>query len=426
MTKDNIQVNNKSLPDTLFDVVVVGGGASGMMAAGKAAERGLKVLLLEKNKRLGEKLRITGGGRCNITNNEEDHRILLKMYGKAEPFLYSIFSQFGIKDTFSFFEKYQLPLVIEAQKRVFPKSQKAPDVVLILEKYITNGNVVVKNLSPVTKINLDKDKIISIFCGDIEYKAKNYIFATGCMSYPETGSTGDGFTWLTNLGHSVNKPTPNIVPIKVSDSWVKTLAGVSLSDMAISFYVDNKKHFKLKGKILFTHFGISGPLILNNSQKVADLLHKGIVTASIDMYPDMDLAELDRKIISVFDANKNKTLKNIIKEITKESTKKGILILLDEKMDTSIQVNLVSKENRKIIVNLLKSLPINIEGLMGFDRAVIADGGVPLEEINMKTMASKKIKNLFVTGDLLHINRPSGGYSLQLCWSTGYVAGSNV
>lgn len=426
MIKNISQTEKIETSNTLFDLMVIGGGASGLMAAGKAGERGLKVLLLEKNKNLGDKILITGGGRCNITNNEEDVRVLLKKYGRAEPFLYSIFSQFGVKDTFSFFEGHNLPLITEAQKRVFPKTQKASDVVLVLEKYLASGNVVVQKSTPVTKILIDKNKITGVLCGHTEYQAKSYLFATGCMSHSETGSTGDGFKWLKELGHSVVESTPTIVPLRVSDLWVKSLSGVSVSDIAITFYVDNKKQFKLKGKILFTHFGLSGPLILNSAQKVSDLLHKGIVTASIDMYPDLNLAELEHKIIDIFDANKNKTLKNIIKKITKEAMGKGLLVLLDEKIDTSIKVNLITKEKRKIIVHLLKSLPVTVEGLMGFDRAVIADGGVPLEEIDMKTMCSKKIKNLFVTGDLLHINRPSGGYSLQLCWSTGYVAGSNA
>ncbi len=192
------------------------------------------------------------------------------------------------------------------------------------------------------------------------------------------------------------------------------------------FYADGNKQFSLTGKVLFTHFGLSGPLILNCAHKVADLLHYGAVTATIDACPHTDLGTLEHKVIKVFDANKNKALKNIIKEIVPDGTHKGILALLVEEMDVLTKVHLVTKKDRKRIVHLLKALPVTIEGLMGFDRAVVADGGVELEEIDWKTMRSKKISNLLVTGDLLHINRPSGGYSLQLCWSTGYVAGTHA
>lgn len=188
-----------------------------------------------------------------------------------------------------------------------------------------------------------------------------------------------------------------------------------------------EKRFSLKGKVLFTHFGLSGPLILNNAKKVADLLLNGIVTATIDAYPQTDLGALDKKIVAVFDANKNKALKNVIKEFAPEGTAKGIVtLLLAQGFDLDQKVHSVSKEDRKRIVHLLKALPLTIDGLMGFDRAVVADGGVPVSEIDMKTMRSKVISNLYITGDLLHINRPSGGYSLQLCWTTGFVAGSNA
>ncbi len=409
-----------------YDLIVIGGGASGMMAAGRAAERGLRVLLLEKNKKLGEKLRISGGGRCNITNAEEDERKLLKNYGDAEQFLYSLFAQFGMKDTFTFFESRQLSLVIEAGKRAFPHTHNAGDVVEVLEAYVKKGGVEVRTGMTVTKINTQEGVIHSVACGKEVFSAQEYLIATGSLSHPETGSTGDGFKWLTSLGHTMVKPTPTIVPLAVKERWVKGLAGVSLTSMKITFYVDDKKSFALSGKILFTHFGLSGPLILNSAHKVADLLHNGIVTATIDACPHMDLGALEKYVIATFDAHKNKSLRNSMKDIVGEGVHKGVLTLLSERMDIETKVHSVTKEDRKHLVHLIKKLPVTIEGLMGFDRAVVADGGVPLEEIDIKTMRSKKIANLLVTGDLLHINRPSGGYSLQLCWSTGWVAGSHA
>lgn len=409
-----------------YDVLVVGGGSAGLMAAGRAAELGKRVLLLEKNRRVGEKLRISGGGRCNITNAEEDERILMRAYGKAEQFLYSTFAQFGNKEAFSFFESKGLPLVVQARKRAFPKTEQAADVVQTLESYARRGGVVIQTGAQVTGIESDKSGITGVACGKKVYTAKEYIFATGSVSHPETGSTGDGFKWLTKLGHTVVPPTPTIVPIKVADAWAHMLAGVSLTFMKITFFVDGKKAFSKTGKILFTHFGLSGPLILNSSSLVSDLLYAGAVTATIDAYPHTDLGALEKTILATFDKYKNKALKNVLKEVVPEGTVKGILALLEGSMDITTKVHSVSRDERKMIARLLKALPLTIEGLMGFDRAVIADGGVPLTEIDMRTMHSKVVPNLFIIGDLLHVNRPSGGYSLQLCWSTGFVAGSHV
>jgi hypothetical protein len=410
----------------VYDIIVIGGGAAGMMAAGRAGEKGKRVLLIEKNKRLGEKLRISGGGRCNITNAENDERVLLKAYGKAEQFLYSLFSQFGVADTFKFFESKGLPLVVQARKRAFPKSEKAADVLKTLEMYMRAGKVTVVTGAPVTKIHTQGNSITSVVAGKNTYSAWDFVYATGGVSHPETGSTGDGLGWLASLGHTVHKPAPTIVPLVTKEAWSKTLSGVSLSFMKITFFVEGKKGFSKTGKVLFTHFGLSGPLILNSAHAVADLLYDGAVTAQIDAYPDTDLGSLEKRIISVFDKNKNKALKNVLKEIVPEGMLKGILDLIDGHIDVEKKVHSVSKEERKHLVRTLKALPLTIEGLMGFDRAVIADGGVPLEEVDMRTMRSKKITNLFIVGDLLHITRPSGGFSLQLCWSSGYVAGSNA
>ena len=412
--------------ETRFDLVVIGGGSAGLMAAGRAAERGKRVLLLEKNRKVGEKLRISGGGRCNITNAEFDARVLLRAYGKAEQFLYSLFSQFGVKDTLSFFESRGLPLVVEDRTRAFPRSQKAADVLRVLETYVRKGGVVVRTNAPVTEVHRAQDRITGVSSGGNMYQAADYLFATGSVSHPETGSTGDGFTWLRDLGHTVRSPTPTIVPLAVKEEWVRELAGVSLADMTITFFADGKKVFSEKGKILFTHFGLSGPLILNSAHKVADLLHDGIVTAVIDPYPHTDIGALEKKIISIFDGNKNKALKNIVKHLVPDGMSRGVLMLLAKNLDVTKKVNLITKEERNVIVRTLKALPLTVRGLMGFDRAVIADGGVLLEEIDMRTMRSKKVPNLYVTGDLLNINRPSGGFSLQLCWSSGYVAGDHI
>ena len=408
----------------LYDVIVIGGGASGMMAAGRAAELGSRVLLLEKNRCLGEKLNMTGGGRCNITNAIFDKQEFLSNYDKAKDFLFSPFSQFGIQDTFDFFEKLGLPLVVEARNRAFPKTQKALDVNRTLEKYMKKNGVTVRLDSTVSKILIEKEKIIGVLVNETTILGKNIILATGGLSHPETGSTGDGFKWLKSLDHSVRTPSPDVVPLEVKEPWVKELSGVSLSFMKISFYTEGKKVFQKTGKILFTHFGLSGPLILNSAREVKKLLEKGKVTVTIDAYPDTDLGALEKQIVKTFDANKNKELKTIFKDIVPAGTAESLLPLLS--IDPTTKVHSITKDRRKEIVHLLKALPVSIVGLMGFDRSVVSDGGVPLAEIDTRTMRSKIHPNLFILGDLLDINRQSGGFSLQLCWTTGFVAGSHI
>ena len=409
-----------------YDVVVVGGGASGMMSAYCLALRGYKVLILEKNTRLGEKVRISGGGRCNITNAEYDTRTLLKKYGKAEPYLYSLFAQFGVKDTFTFFESRGVTLVVEEHKRAFPKSYNANDVVRVFEQGLKETRVTVRNGEPVKEVLHEDGSITGIRTEFGVYTAKHYIFATGGVSHKETGSTGDGFGWLAKLGHTVIPATPSIVPLAVVDDWVKVIAGSVLQDVKVTFFVDDKKQFSCKGNVLCTHFGISGPTILNVASKVGVILPAGTVTAHIDLFPSLDHKELGQNLLHLFDTHKNRDVKNVLREFFGGETSRGLLVALSSSVDMSKKVHSVTKEERSAIVAMCKSMRITIEGLMGFDRAVVADGGVPLDEVDMKTMRSLKVKNLSITGDLLNINRPSGGYSLQLCWGTGSVAGNTL
>lgn len=410
----------------IWDVIIIGGGASGLMAGAVASARGKSCLVIDKNKTPGEKLKITGGGRCNITNNEPDIHKLLKVYGEGAPYLYSPFSIFGVKDTFNYFESRGLPLVVQARNRVFPVTEKASDVFRVLEKELEKNNVSVKSNCTVKKINVCDNLIESVGTNNGLLYAKSFILATGGMSHPETGSTGDGLKWLKDIGHTVKDSSPDIVPLAVSDKWVKSLAGVSLSFMKITFFLEGKKQFSKLGKILFTHFGLSGPLILNSSKKVDDLLQQeGRVTAHIDAYPDTNEGKLEEFIIKVFDANKNKIWRTVLKDIVPEGITKAIE-LIETGLDFNTKVHSISKEDRKKFVKLLKNLPVEITNLMGYDRSIVADGGVSLKELDMKNMSSKLYKNLFITGDLLNISRNSGGYSLQICWTTGYVAGISV
>lgn len=408
-----------------FDVIVIGAGASGTMAAGYAAKNGKNVLLLEKNPDMGEKLKITGGGRCNITNYEMDNRKLLAHYGDAAPFLYSPYSQFSVKDTFTFFEKRKLPLVTQARNRVFPKTEKAYDVYKVMKEFVKKEGVTIKYNTPVKDIHIKSGKISAVDTQQFRYTADKVILSTGGVSYPETGSTGDGFKWMERLGHSVHTPSPDIVPLRANDFWIKEISGTTLSFMKITFFSNNEKAFSKTGKILFTHFGLSSPLILNSSKQVADILDKGTVTAEIDMFPDTNMGALEKRLLNIFEKNKNK---NILNALTELIPKKMAQVVHDlaRLEDNNVKVHSLPVAERKRLLQLIKHLPLTIDGLMGLDRAVIADGGIPLSEIDTKTMQSKVISNLYLIGDMLHVNRPSGGYSLQLCWTTGYVAGMSV
>ncbi len=407
------------------DVIVVGGGASGMMAAGIAAEQGKRVLLIEKNEVLGRKLSISGGGRCNILNAEDDVHALLANYGEAAPFLYSAFAEFGVQETTAFFERIGVPIVVEARKRAFPVSQRAVLVVEALEEYLRERGVEIRTSTSIARVKTEGNRITAIVAQGFEFTADNYIFATGGVSHPETGSTGDGFDWLSQLGHTVTAPTPTIVPLAVKEKWLHSLKGTTLSDAKITFYLDGARKFSKRGDILLTHFGISGPTILNAAGDVADLLYEGVVTATIDIFPTKDIGILDKELVALFDGNKNKLLRNTLPQLIPSSTVETLLSLVPA-VSPDTKVHSVTKEERRALIDVFKGLPITISGLMGMSRAVVADGGVALTEIDMRTMQSKKVENLFVTGDLLDITRPSGGYSLQLCWTTGYLAGKNA
>lgn len=408
-----------------YDVIVIGGGSAGLMAAGRAGECGKRVLLLEKNEKLGKKLSISGGGRCNITNAEENIKVFLSNYGVSEQFLYSAFSVFGGNETRTFFESQELPLMVEARKRMFPKSQKAQDVVVTLIAYVKKGGVDVRLNTPVRQVIVVNNTIEKVLTHDGEYSADAYIFATGGVSHPETGSTGDGLPWLRLLGHTVETPTPTIVPLKAPEKWIHALAGKALPNVKITFYVGGTKKFSTTGSILLTHFGLSGPTILNCAGKVADLIHEGLVTARIDLFPDLNIGELDTKFREHLDAHKNKLLKNVAREFLPEGTTDELLLCVPN-IDPEKKAHSITKAERRALVDTYRALPVTILELMGYDRAVVADGGVPLSEIDMRTMRSQRCKNAFIVGDLLHISRPSGGYSLQLCWTTGYSAGSNA
>lgn len=413
-------------PETIWDVIVVGGGAAGMMAAGRAAERGLHVLLLEKNPGLGKKLLITGGGRCNVTNHKPDPRALLPKYKGAEPFLYSAFSQFGVEDTLRFFAERGLELVEEAEGRMFPQTHKARSVWEVLAAYCRKHGVVVQVGSAVSSIAKDRESGLMqvTLAGNARVHARSCIVATGGTSRPETGSTGEGFAWLRALGHTVADNNAALVPLSLHDAWAKKIAGVTLQDIKLSAYQDGAKQQAQKGKILFTHVGVSGPTVLNMSKDVGELLQYGDVTIMLDLLPGLDYAMLKEKLQALLIEQSNKMLKNALGQLIPKALVPAVLEISGISGDTPNHS--VRHEERIRLIELIKAVPMRVKGLLGKDKAIVSSGGVVPEEINFKTMESRKIPGLFVVGDMINIDRPSGGYSLQLCWTTGFVAGEHA
>ncbi|MEI8061681.1 MAG: NAD(P)/FAD-dependent oxidoreductase [bacterium] len=414
----------KSSPK-IWDICVIGGGPAGMMAAGQAAKNGKSVILLEKNSGLGAKLLITGGGRCNVTNYELDIRAFLKKYKENDKFLFSAFSQFSTKDTLEFFNTRGVPTKVEAEGRVFPESNKAESIWTAVTEFIHQNKVHIETNASVTKIISTDNEISSVTLKNgKEFFANKFILATGGTSRPETGSTGDGFPWLKNLGHTVVASDSALVPISIQDVWVKKLQGITLTDVKITTYQNNTKQDSKKGKVLFTHFGITGPTVLNMSKDIGELLKYGEVEIRIDLLPKLDHGMLNTKLQELFRSEPNKKIKNGLNNLIPTALVEPTLILSE--IDGDIKNNSVSKEMRVKLIESLKNMRMQVAGLLGNDKAIVSSGGVALDEVDFKTMQSKIIPNLYLVGDVLNIDRPSGGYSLQLCWTTGFVAGNNA
>ena len=408
------------------DVVVIGGGPAGMMAAGRAAELGHSVLLLEKNPTLGKKLLITGGGRCNVTNNKPVVREMLAKYKGSDKFLFSAFSQFGVKETLEFFNKKGMATKEENEGRIFPVSDRAQSVWSVLEKYMKDSGVKVRTDAEVEGISLNKNTnniYIKLKDGAV-ITAKSCVLATGGISNPETGSTGEGFTWLKNLGHKIVENDLALVPIKLKDIWVRNLSGIPLTDIKLTVFQKGEKRGVAKGKLLFTHFGISGPTVLNMSKEIGEYIQYGDVRIDLDLFPKLDHGELKKKLQELLTEESNKKLKNTLGNLAPAAL--GEALLQISNIDGEAFNHSVRSETRAKLVSLMKAVPLNVSGLMGADKAVVSSGGVALEEVDFKTMQSRVVPGLYLVGDVLNVDRPSGGYSLQLCWTSGYVAGSNI
>jgi predicted Rossmann fold flavoprotein len=408
-----------------YDVAVIGAGPAGMMAAGRAGELGMKVVLVERNENLGKKLLLTGRGRCNLTHAELDPKKFADAFGRQGRFLLSGLSVFGVGKTIKFFESMGLKLKEERNKKIFPKSDRSQDVLKVLTDYLKKGGVKILKGRKVKKIVNEKGQITSLILKNKkEIKADKYIFATGGKSYFQTGSTGNGYSWAEEMGHKIIELKPALAPLKIKEEWVKRAQGLSLKNVEISVYQNNKKKDKRFGGVLFTHFGISGPIVLEMSKNIGQLLSKGEVKLKIDLKPALNSEKLDKRIQRDFLKYQNKMFKNSLNDLLPQKLIPIIIRLLG--INPEKEVNNITRQERQKLIGTLKGLEMTVDDLMGFDMAIITSGGIALAEIDSSTMKSKIIDNLYFAGEIIDLDGPTGGYNLQFCWTTGYVAGQSA
>ena len=401
-------------------VLVVGAGAAGLMAAGSAAQSGADVTLAEKNEKSGKKLYITGKGRCNVTNACAPMEFLEKVVS-GNKFLMSAINAFSPQDTIDFLQKNGLKTVIERGNRVFPASGKSSDVISALTAYALNSGAEILTCSCVESIGklTDKEGFSAVVSGK-EYEFDKVVIATGGVSYPSTGSTGDGYRFAEKFGHSVTEPKPSLVPLTVAENYVKRLEGLSLKNVGVSAYFQGRKIFDEQGEMLFTSNGVSGPLILSLSARISRMDQKA-VGISVDLKPALTEEMLDNRLLRDFSEAINKQFKNALDGLLPKSLIPVIVELSG--ISPEQKVHQITKENRKNLVNLIKNLKFSVIGNGGFNQAVITSGGVSLKEINPKTMESKLVKGLYFAGEVLDLDALTGGYNIQIALSTGRAAG---
>ena len=407
-----------------FDTIIIGGGAAGLMAAISASDGKKQVLLLEKMEQAGRKLRITGKGRCNLTNTAPI-RDFIGHIGSDGRFLRNAFSVFFNRELMDFFEKHDVSLVEERGGRVFPKSGKSLDVFLGLMKTIEKDrNITVMKNTGVRKIVTFEDRVsgVQLDNGDL-INATNVILATGGKSYPATGSTGDGLRFAMELGHTVETPYPSLVPLVCKEQIPAELDGFALKNVALKVMEESgKKICDFFGEMSFTNDGIAGPIVLSASRLCTRLLNEGMpLKVSIDLKPALSEETLDRKLLRDFDENGTRVLKDALR-LWLPAEIIG-LFLSDLKIEHYKRLNQINSAERKKILHHLKGLPLTLVATRGFEEAIVTQGGVSLKEVNPKTMESKIVRNLFVVGELLDLDADTGGYNLQIAFSTGYVAG---
>lgn len=403
-------------------VIIIGGGAAGMIAAYSAALTSKQVILLEKNEKLGKKIFITGKGRCNLTNASDMNTVMENVVSNKR-FLFSAFKNFTNEDIMNLVENNGTKLKIERGNRVFPVSDHSSDIIKSLENAIRDLHVDIRLNTKVDELIIENDRCIGVTIGKNKIMADAVIVATGGMSYQATGSDGDGYRFAKEAGLSVSKLYPSLVPFNIEGERIKALQGLSLKNIHAYIYNDKKLVYDEFGEMLFTHFGVSGPVIISASAVIGNKNIKGY-KLSIDLKSALDEEKLDERILRDFTEQKNKALKNSLNKLF--PAKLIDEVIFQSKLDPDKKVNLLTKEERHSLVHATKNLEYVISSTRGFNEAIITKGGVEVSQINPKTMESKKIKGLFFAGEVLDLDAFTGGYNLQIAWSTGYAAGEGA
>ena len=403
------------------DLVVIGGGAAGMMCALTSAERGVKTVLLDGNRMLGRKVRITGKGRCNVTNNCDIKQFMANIPGDGR-FLYSALNRLSPKDTMAFFESRGLMLKTERGDRVFPVSDNANDVADLLAKLCRNAGVEVIR-TRAKKILTEDGAVCAVVTNEETIRCRAAAVCTGGLSYPLTGSDGEGYRLAKSLGHTVTPLRPSLVPLESDDDYCAEMQGFALKNVCLSAYEDDKLIYKELGEMLFTHFGVSGPLVLSASSHMRNM-GKSTYRLEIDLKPALDEKKLDARILRDFEKYSNKEFKNALSELAGRTMIPVIVRLSEIPEDT--KVHSITREQRAKLLKLFKAFPVSVSGTRPVDEAIVTAGGVSTKEVNPRTMESKLVGGLYFAGEVLDLDGYTGGFNLQIAWSTGYVAGCSV
>lgn len=404
-------------------ILVVGGGAAGIFAAIGAAEKEAPVVLLEKNRRLGLKLLLTGNGRCNLTNTAP-LEVFIQHFPDHGPFLYSALANLSNRDLMNFFTRLGVQLKEERGGRVFPVSNRSKDVLEALTGYLYRLRVQVRLNTRVTGLSTQGNKIHGVLTEQGFMPAGAVILATGGLSYPRTGSTGDGYRWAWELGHTITPLRPSLVPLETAEPWVKEMSGLALENVQVTAWNKQRKIGEQRGEILFTHFGLSGPVILTLSRSVVRELENGPVKILINLQPEMDREALDRRLVRDFAKHAAKQLKNALLDLVPQKLARVVIEL--SHLDPHQPVHQVTRMQRQRLAETLQGLPVTVSKARPIEEAMVTSGGVCLKEVNPKTMASKLIPNLYFAGEILDIDGLTGGFNLQAAFSTGYLAGQSA
>lgn len=409
----------------MSNVIVIGGGAAGMMAAYAAGMCGHSVTLLEKNEKLGKKIYITGKGRCNFTNacSEED---FLKNVVSNPKFLYSAIYTFNSDAMIDFVEMHGTETKVERGNRAFPASDHASDITKALKTALQEVNVDIQLNTSVSKLITSGDRVTGVeLKNNKKLSADAVILCTGGLSYQTTGSTGDGMRWAKNIGLNVTDTRPALVPLNTKESYIKEMQGLALKNVKLSIFNGKKKLYDEFGEMLFTHFGVSGPLVLSASSIIGKKLQEtGELKAYIDLKPALSFDELDARVLRDFNDNMNKHLSSVLRGLLPSSMVPVVIDILD--FDDMRQINSITKEERTILVELLKAFPFTITGLREYKEAIITQGGISIKDIDPSTMKCKNINGLSVAGEVLDLDAFTGGFNLQIAWATGYLAGISI